>query len=225
METISCTFDAVSSDAIDSSPSSEERVGELGAVALKQTATHAASPLNKTTFTPLVTDFLLIAAADGDQERVKELLARPEVDINDANEDGVTALMAAAKNGSAPMVRLLLQMGAEIGKEDCWGRVAISHAKGAAVTAIFLDRGAECDHTDEIGWTPLFRSAMHNDVVQARLLLKAGADPNSTDGWEKTPLETAWVFRKDDVGKLLLKAGADPGEIELCHRFWDGRSG
>src|SRR5262249_42064340 len=79
---------------------------------INQTSTHG--------FTPL-----MVAARDG-HHAVARLLAQEGVDASHATNDGVTALLFAAKNGHEPIVKLLL---AEEG-------VDASHATNDGVTAL-----------------------------------------------------------------------------------------
>jgi hypothetical protein len=91
----------------------------------------------------------------------------------------VTALMHAAEDGDAAMVKQLI-------------------AKGADVNA-----------RDQRGWTALMHASMKGRNTEARLLLAAGGDPNIKDQAGRTPfLWAAWNCRYD-LGVALIVAGAD----------------
>ncbi|OAI41661.1 hypothetical protein AYO40_02690 [Planctomycetaceae bacterium SCGC AG-212-D15] len=83
----------------------------------------------------------LICAARGDSDVLQpdqvvadhagvmtELLDRG-ADINAQDRDGMTALIWAARNGRAPLVKLLIARGADLNVADFTGRTAITWAK------------------------------------------------------------------------------------------------
>lgn len=66
---------------------------------------------------------LLLAVHGGRDEEVERLLAAG-VDVNLADADGLTPLMAAAMNGSSAITRLLLDAGADPGMRNKWEMTA-----------------------------------------------------------------------------------------------------
>ena len=54
------------------------------------------------------------AARAGDATRVGEVLAAEGVDVDEADEDGRTALMEASTRDLTPVIRLLIEAGAEV---------------------------------------------------------------------------------------------------------------
>jgi ankyrin repeat protein len=94
---------------------------------------------------------------------------------------GQTALMWAAADRSADMVKLLLEHGAD----------ARARSTG--------------------GFTPLLFAAQQGDVESGRLLLRAGADVNDRGGNDrKTALIVAAASGNTNFSALLLDSGADP---------------
>lgn len=59
------------------------------------------------------TEEYLQAAANGDNEKILSILKTGNVDIDQANKEGMTALMHAASNGHLDTVRLLLEKEAD----------------------------------------------------------------------------------------------------------------
>jgi hypothetical protein len=96
-----------------------------------------------------------MAAITRGDESMTELLLAWGVDVNARDDDGVTALMLAARDGDTALARRL------------------------------LDRGAIVDARSRAGWTALTYAAWKGHPDVARRLLRAGADPTLTDrsGW------------------------------------------
>ena len=98
-----------------------------------------------------------------------------------AHSGGVTPLMTAALNGSAPMVALLLKAGADVNARD-------SVAGSSALT----------------------EAVRKGDAEVLALLLNAGADPNVPMGEGRAPVCYARALGYKQVEQLLISAGA-PG--------------
>jgi hypothetical protein len=76
---------------------------------------------------------LYAASLKGNKDSVKLLLAQPGVKLDETNEDGDTALMAAAEHGHAEIVEMLLAAGAKVSITGIGGETAITRAqKGLA---------------------------------------------------------------------------------------------
>jgi ankyrin repeat protein len=74
---------------------------------------------------------------------------------------------------------------------------------------IALDKGADINYKDNIGWTALLHATFYGykDIVE--LLLKNGADINIKNNGGNTALIIASKFNHKNIIKLLLKNGAD----------------
>jgi ankyrin repeat protein len=138
-----------------------------------------------------------------------------------------TALMWAASNRHAEVVRLLVDHGADIhARSDVWAQVQAAQRPHG----IF-------DHQRSFlggGMTALLHAARVGDLASARILVDAGADPNDKDARGVTALSlAAWAVGvrtlreqglSDDALELvafLLEQGADPsaptGEFDALH--------
>ena len=76
-------------------------------------------------------------------------------------------------------------------------------------TYVGAQAGADKDHGDEQGNTPIWVAAKMGQAKAVRLLLKANADKNLCNNNRTTPI---WVATKHDqfeALRLLLEAGAD----------------
>lgn len=126
------------------------------------------------------------AASVGDVRRVRRLVAEG-VDPDTSDEDGVTALMAAAFAAQAGVVRALLDAGADPDAQDASGLTALMNAVIA---------NGELD-----------LQASHPIFVQIAVeLLASGADPTLVDADGYTAADHA---REGDLGDLarLLEGG------------------
>lgn len=120
------------------------------------------------------------AAALGDVERLRVLLAAdPEV-AHAWSADGFTALHFAAYLGGADAVRVLLDAG--------------SDARAVA--------------RNDMRVQPLHSAAALGDVEACRLLLDAGADPNAAQQGGYVSLDEAVLTKNDALAELLRSHGA-----------------
>lgn len=95
------------------------------------------------------------------------VLVAHKANVNQTDDEGRTALIAASYMGHGEIVEHLLDNGAEINHQDADGRTALSvaalcvpNSEGyAKVVNILLERGADVDHQDKDGMTPLLVAA------------------------------------------------------------------
>lgn len=152
------------------------------------------------------------AAERGDLPTLQALLdAGADLDAKDAA--GWTPLLRAAKGGHLKALQLLLDRGA--GLHACSPRSGgnilhlVAHEGHAELVPFLVARGADVNHADDRGMTPVQRAVLKNRPEVLRRLLEAGADPNL--GLERMkPLSTAVTFRRRELVRLLLAHGADP---------------
>jgi ankyrin repeat protein len=154
---------------------------------------------------------LVRAAREGDSERVQHWLAAGAALNARVGDRNRTALIAAAAEGHAAVMRQLLDRGARLDQTDAegatallaataWGRndtIPLLLARGAAVNVRAVScRG--CWHSDDHpdlgyypGWTPLHFAGWNGDGKTIRLLLQHGAIAQVTDFDGQTPLAVA----------------------------------
>ena len=118
---------------------------------------------------------LHVAAAKGQVDMLKYLMAQPDVDVNVQESRGSTALMLAATNGNGPVIAALLEKGADLKVASNDGSTALHRAAAA-------------------GWA---------EVVDQ--LLAAGADPQAVDKKGRTPMEVAEKNRQRDWSMVVDK--------------------
>jgi ankyrin repeat protein len=119
-------------------------------------------------------------AAFLDDIELAKLLVEAKANVEvETRVDKISPLMLAARNGSAPMIRLLVEAGAWVNRPT------------------------------ETGATPLMAASMTGDVDAVRVLLDAKADVSGREWHHgQTPLMFAAWENRPDVIRLLVERGA-----------------
>jgi ankyrin repeat protein len=149
----------------------------------------------------------------------------------DPNAGRETAVMTAARTGSAEVMKLLLAHGGDVNaRETVRGQTALMWAaseRHADVVRLLIEKGANVQartvapersespramapvSNGANAFTPLLFAARSGDLASARILLEAGAKVNdaATDGL--TALVLAALRGHVDVAMFLLDKGAD----------------
>ena len=163
---------------------------------------------------------LMIAIADfsrHDFSDVKRLLDS-NVDVNEANNSGCTALIWAIVFKRRQIVSLLLENGADIEQSDTKGMTPLMFAALATDSAVFqklLAEGADVNAAqtggmNEIGTTVLHHAATRkNNGAIVKLLIEQGAGVNAANETGRTPIMKAAYWGGVEYIAPLLDAGAD----------------
>lgn len=147
----------------------------------------------------------------GELEPVRAAL-RDNPDLLSANDRlGWTALHRAVSHGNAGLTRLLLAAGVPVDAEDRRGETALFFAvfQDTTLLEVLLSAGADPNHRNTLGDTPLFLAGDADACDQARMLLSAGADPRACNDLNQTALHAASAGGSWGVVKALLEAGAE----------------
>jgi ankyrin repeat protein len=154
---------------------------------------------------------LVDAAKKGDKTVLKSILQQ-QVDVNEAEPDGTTALHWAAYQGDVETAQLLVRAGANVNAANRHGVTALTlaAAKGnAPIVELLLKSGADANGALPEGETVLMTAARTGDVETLRLLLAYGADVNAKESWRgQTALMWAAADNHPKAIQLLLELGA-----------------
>ncbi|MEO8097622.1 MAG: ankyrin repeat domain-containing protein [Acidobacteriota bacterium] len=150
----------------------------------------------------------LMAAARSGKVEAAKALRDAGADVN-AKESwgGQSALMWAAAQGQAEMVKFLAAKDANLndrGKVNQWERKIIQEPRPKD-----MNKG---------GFTALLYAAREGCIVCAQNLLAAGADPDSEDPDRETPLLLAIQNMHFDTAAVLIKGGADLDKWDIYGR-------
>ncbi|MFE7777365.1 ankyrin repeat domain-containing protein [Streptomyces sp. NPDC057445] len=175
-----------------------------------------------------LTGELFEALYGGDDDAVVRAL-RAGAPAEAVDDDGQTALYAAAAQNRTGMVRLLLAAGADPDRASgpegdelplcgaaVWGRTEVMRALLAA--------GARPDLEEAPGLRALTWACSHGRTEVVDLLLASGADPDLPGPGGEPPLVTAARRGSPSCVRALLRHGARPTEDALAEaRRWLGR--
>ena len=155
---------------------------------------------------------LVEAAEAGDRVAALRLLATG-ANPNVPGPDGTTAIMWAAANEDAELVRALIKAGAQVAAKNHFGTTALTEAAIIGATDVIdalLDAGADPNTRNPEGETPLMAVARSGNLDAARRLLDAGADVNARESWgQQSALMWAAAQSQAEMVKLLASRGAD----------------
>ena len=112
----------------------------------------------------MILECFTTSAQINNTDAVRDQLTDPDIRvnirINDADENGDTALMYAVQNNNIELVRLLLENGADVNIENEQAETALHYAAEQQVNLqileLLLNRGADPNSKDFIGNTLLF---------------------------------------------------------------------
>ncbi|KAK2139767.1 hypothetical protein NP493_6213g00000 [Ridgeia piscesae] len=102
--------------------------------------------------------FLHLAAMNGKDAIVRDVIASRQVGVDKVDAIGKTALIYAAEQNAPTILRLLLDAGATVDLTDAWGRTALHFAvrrAGRKAVELLLSAGADVGAEDRKGLTPL----------------------------------------------------------------------
>jgi ankyrin repeat protein len=164
-------------------------------------------------------DPILVAAADGDLEKVAALVKENPELVSSKDPTATTALHWAVHNDRKAVAELLLANKADVNAKDSDGETPLHLAAFYGhkdVAGLLLAYNANIEARLTKGATPLHVAAGYGHKDVAELLLASGAsvDAQIVDG--ETPLHMAVVTGQKDIVELLLanKANVNARTVE-----------
>jgi ankyrin repeat protein len=155
-----------------------------------------------------------IASYAGNAAMLKQLAAAgantnlPMLLIGTSRE---TPMLGAFKFGDMDVAKALLDLGAPVDFADgngitMLGRTVLNH--DAPMAEMLIARGADVNHVDKLGMTPLLWAAAidFGDDQMIRLLLEAGARGDATNKDGLTPAQLARAHRNPELASALERA-------------------
>jgi uncharacterized protein len=125
----------------------------------------------------------LAAAAGADQRAALARLIAAGADLNQTSVRGWSALHNAIGSCHVQSAEQLLTAGANVEAQDGYGATALTIAAAICEPAVanLLDHGAEIDHSEIQGMTPLMVAAQNGKTQTVAQLLARGADSARKD--------------------------------------------
>jgi ankyrin repeat protein len=152
------------------------------------------------------------AAATGQADRVRELIAAHPALLNAYAPDGFHPLGLAAFFGNKATVEVLLHAGADVNQQSRESmKVSALHSAAAArrpdIVEILLAKSANPNLPAEGGVTVFHEAGATGQIEVAEMLLKGGGDINATDGSGRTPLAHALDTQHEAMAGWLRAHG------------------
>ena len=143
--------------------------------------------------------------------KVQEALAeRPEL-VNRMSQK-VSLLHVASFKGSMPMVKMLLENGADLEAGDMLGASPLHRAfanEHNDLGLFLLEKGAELEHADKSGVTPFMLAARSADLPTLKKLLAMNPDLEREDKRGRTALHHSMEMDRWENVSALIEAGSD----------------
>ena len=159
------------------------------------------------------------ASIGGHDLIVKFLLEKssdPKKDSNIKDQNEFSPLSYAAANGHVNVMRLLLDVGANMSYRDKEGWTALMHASHNShfdAVKLLLERGADVNQESGNRLTALIEASKkgHGDIV--RLLLKYGAEKTHKDNDNRNAL--LWAIHRNHEGVIqVLRSAGGKGILQ-----------
>lgn len=162
-------------------------------------------------------DTALMRAAGRDKTEIVKFLIAAKANVNQRDQRGMTALMAA--NNNPEIIKLLIAAKANVNLaekressrgDDDGGRTALMFAannKNKESMKLMIEAGANVNMKSLLGHTALMLATHNAECVQ--LLLEAKANVNVKNSFGGTALLEAVEGGRSDIVKLLIVAKAD----------------
>lgn len=156
---------------------------------------------------------LVFVTRANDVEALTGLIKQPNLNIDEKDENGFSAVMVAAAGGHIEAFRRLVAAGADVALQNKYGETAISIAKANqnhdAFAKILAAHANTKKTTIPSGSYPLHHAVRLNNIDSVRELGNKGHGINVLDSEGYTPLMLAAKLGDGNICELLISYGAD----------------
>lgn len=153
----------------------------------------------------------LHVASDRGRYVVVKLLLKHGARIDSKDQQGNTPLETSLLNGRTQIAELLVKQGAAFDADKLLDKLVGSGVEDRDVLPLVLSWGADIDHRNQDGQTPLMQAVLMGKRVLVKQLISHGADVNARDAHGTRPLDLSEQAKLDDITSILRKNGALPG--------------
>ncbi|MEN8175474.1 MAG: ankyrin repeat domain-containing protein [Pseudomonadota bacterium] len=150
----------------------------------------------------------LHAAARLGRRVIAETLLDHGADMNAKNAAGRTPLNVAIAAGRTQVADMLVRHGAPFDPDRILFDITLAGISDRDVVDFLVRRGADLDHRDPSGRTPLIAAVENNDRLMVKLLVSRGADVNLGDTRGRLPLDVAEETGNEAIIRYLHRNGA-----------------
>ncbi|PON82811.1 Transmembrane protein [Trema orientale] len=155
---------------------------------------------NKAIFSPL-----MFVTRANDNESLKKLIEKADIDLDEQDENGFSAAMIASAAGELEAFRLLVYAGADMKLRNKHGETALklseANQNSLEFEKLMLKHSLETTHKSPCRFYSLHQAARRGDFDYVRVLASKGCDVNAID---------------DDNGYTPLMLAARGGHAKLC---------
>jgi len=156
---------------------------------------------------------LLQAAERGDLDECARMVETDASLVDSSDDDGATAMHAAARGGSLETVEALLDLQFDDEAQDKKGQTALHVAAASGnseIIELLIDIGIDPDlraGAEVSSWTPLMYAAAAGQVDVIGILLNTDADlVDSVDTKGNRAVDIAWVQHQEEAANALIMA-------------------
>jgi ankyrin repeat protein len=114
-----------------------------------------------------------------DRKLVISTLVDAGIRVNDADDDGITPLMASVSGDGQPaVIQVLIDHGADVNARSVWGWTALMDAvtkDKPDLINLLLDQGADISARTRSGFIPLIIAARRGKLLALKILMERGA--------------------------------------------------
>ncbi|KAK1369758.1 ankyrin-3 [Heracleum sosnowskyi] len=155
---------------------------------------------------------LMFLARSGDVHALNALIGHGEINLDDQDDKGFSAVMVAAREGHVEAFRFLVYAGADVKLINKSGETAVTLSRLNPTSHLFekvmfefaLEKGNRIGR----GFYVLHYAARHGDFSAVKLLTGRGYDINVFDGDGNTPLMLSARGGHASICQLLISQGA-----------------